>query len=115
MDWCCSRCGHRQAEEKACGGCGAESVQDVRSRAGRALLEETEGRIVEERSSRAVKVAAVAGVSTVVVLTALGGGLLLNIPIGMAIGAAAWPTANKALAKPPRFPFLGSLPPADRP
>jgi hypothetical protein len=62
MDFACSRCGHRQSEDAACGGCGNDVVQDLRDRRGREVLRETEARLHSRRVGRYFGVGAVVGI-----------------------------------------------------
>jgi len=120
MDWCCSRCGHRQVAEASCGNCGQESVHDLRSRATRDLFDGIEGRHREAVSSRALKLAAIAtllvfgGLNVLLYVinlrfTQYGAGLVAG-----ATGLGIWQFAERKLHRP-KFPFLADLPPADRP
>jgi len=114
MEWCCTRCGHRQSDEKACERCGAESVHDLRSRATRELLADAASRHREAKENLAKKLAAGAGVTLCFVLIPVGVGLIGGLVAGIAAGAALWQGLERALYTP-KFPFLADLPPADRP
>ena len=114
MDWCCTRCGHRQDAEAACGACGQSSVHDLRSSRTRDLIDGIELRRREAKDARAKQLAAGIGGGAWILAMATGMGWLVAIVVAIAVGVAVFPIFDRTPFRQ-RFPYLPQLPPTDRP
>lgn len=63
LDFACSRCAHRQANDADCEGCGNDVVQDLRDASGRHVLHEAESRWQTERHARRTALGAVVAIA----------------------------------------------------
>jgi hypothetical protein len=62
LDFACSRCAHRQAEDARCVGCGHDVVQDLRDSSGRGVLYEAESRWQRRRHARCTSLGVAVGI-----------------------------------------------------
>jgi hypothetical protein len=135
MDFACSRCAHRQAEDAACAGCGHDVVQDLRDLRGRQVIHDAESRWQGRRHARFISIGAVVAILLAAGFYAVSyyvfgpelfeddqilarrrlGKLLVAVALGAAIGVIG--VLEMTVGRKRRYPFLDEYErssPADR-
>ena len=125
-NYCCTQCGHRQAGEDRCGRCGSDTIHDLRSRRTRDFLEEIESRLRDQREGRIRTASVIGGMGLVIAAwfvpgyADLRGTAYPGLPIFadqvifmivLALGIH-WGLDRTFAGK--RFPWIESLPPAEK-
>ncbi len=107
MDFACSRCGGRQAEDTTCGGCGNIVVQDLRSANARRMLYDVESRWQRARHGTFVAISAAVGVVLWIGLAILDSDLgLLRPAIALSVAVGITIAFEATLGKRRKFPYL---------
>jgi hypothetical protein len=126
VDFACSQCGNRQASEIDCTRCGSDTVHDLHSRRARELFEEIDSRLADRAEGRARFLGVIGGMAIVIAAWFIPGywearNMMLALPLFadqwllMAVIAYGLLKVFERALTRPRFPYLSTLSPADRP
>jgi hypothetical protein len=107
MNFACSRCAHRQAEDASCAGCGNEVVQDLRDPRARGFLFEEESRYQRKRNGRMLSGGAVVGLLAFFPsMVFVGGGMIVAFATAFVVSAGAVVAIDRLFGGRRKFPYL---------